>query len=160
MMMSNLIFLKKNKGFTLIELVMVIIIMGILAVTVLPKFFGSNGFEEYAYRTEVISTLRAVQQKAMQDTANCYQIVVTAKVIQENTNGCQIPPATSNTEILVSVIIDADHDVSFNNNLYFSFTDLGQPVNANIEESDVIITISGEKTLEVMINSEGYIYAL
>ncbi len=32
--------MKKNKGFTLIELVVVIVILGILAVTAAPKFLG------------------------------------------------------------------------------------------------------------------------
>ena len=55
-------------GFTLIELIIVIIILAILSATVLPKFFGSNGFSEYAYRSDAIAKLRLIQTKAMQQT--------------------------------------------------------------------------------------------
>ena len=66
-------------GFTTIELVVTLIILGILSATIIPKFFTSNGFEEYAYRTEIISTLRAVQLRAMQQAQNsqCHTIKIT-----------------------------------------------------------------------------------
>ena len=66
-------------GFTLIELVIVIIILGILSVTVAPKFFTSKGFSEYAYRSDIIAKLRLIQTKAMQQTNNnyCHTVLVT-----------------------------------------------------------------------------------
>jgi MSHA pilin protein MshC len=69
----------KSSGFTLIELLVTIIILGILSVTIVPRMFTSNGFEAYAYRTEVISTLRNIQLRAMQQTADtpiCRQVKI------------------------------------------------------------------------------------
>ena len=78
-----------NKGFTLIELIVVIILIGILAVTVAPKFEGTAGYEAHTHRAQLISALRLTQQRAMQQTnmnpnatagtANfCHQIVFDA----------------------------------------------------------------------------------
>jgi MSHA pilin protein MshC len=67
---------RKNLGFTLIELIVVIILISIMSVTVLPKFFTSNGFEEFTYRDELITKLRAIQLRSMQQTndTTCHQI--------------------------------------------------------------------------------------
>ena len=67
-----------NYGFTLIELIVVVILISIMAVTVLPKFFTSNGFEEFTYRDELITKLRAIQLRSMQQTTDtvCHQIQI------------------------------------------------------------------------------------
>ena len=69
---------KNEYGFTLIELIVVIILISIMAVTVLPKFFTSNGFEEFTYRDELITKLRAIQLRSMQQTTDtvCHQIQI------------------------------------------------------------------------------------
>lgn len=55
----------QQRGFTLIELVTVIVIMGILAVAAVPRFFDVSIFESRGFRDEVISTLRYAQKAAV-----------------------------------------------------------------------------------------------
>lgn len=59
----NKIFRKKlnKKGFTLIELIVVIAILGILAVIAIPRF---TGMRENANESAVISNLRNIQNAA------------------------------------------------------------------------------------------------
>ena len=57
--------MQKNSGFTLIELVIVIILTGILAATAIPKFIDSDGFEAQTYRDQLLQLLKTVQQQAM-----------------------------------------------------------------------------------------------
>lgn len=79
---------KKQKGFTLIELVITMVILGILVVVAWPRFGGSGGYDEYAYQTRLIGVLRGMQMRAMNDTAlnRCFQVNF------DNTNDAFGPP--------------------------------------------------------------------
>jgi len=55
----------KARGFTLVELVMTLIIVGILAVAVLPRFDLLKGFDEIGYRDKVRSTLEFARKAAV-----------------------------------------------------------------------------------------------
>ena len=51
--------MKNNKGFTLIELIMVTIILGILAAVAVPRYMGTVSKAEEAAEKAVINALRA-----------------------------------------------------------------------------------------------------
>lgn len=52
-------------GFTLVELVVTLIIVGILAAFVAPRFFGTHGFEERGFYDETLFALRFAQKAAI-----------------------------------------------------------------------------------------------
>ena len=162
----------KNKGFTLIELMLVIIIVGVMASMVFPRFIGDSGFEEHAYRTETISTLRAIQQIAMQtrQTNPCSQVLITAKVLGQPDSCVDDNPPTfsdnwsadknNNPSVIIS-----HNTVNYTvgaSGLYFTFDALGRPVLPVCEHypCSVDIIIQGEKPLTIRIEAEGYIHAI
>lgn len=50
--------IKTIRGFTIIELVVVIVVVGILAVTVLPRFANKSDFDQAGFRDQVVSVLQ------------------------------------------------------------------------------------------------------
>ena len=55
----------RQRGFTLVELVMTMIIIGILAVVALPRFDLLRGFDEIGYRDQVKATLEYARKSAV-----------------------------------------------------------------------------------------------
>jgi MSHA pilin protein MshC len=52
-------------GFTMIELIVVIVVLGILAAIVMPRWRGDNGFDERAFRDTIVTGLRYAQKSAI-----------------------------------------------------------------------------------------------
>jgi MSHA pilin protein MshC len=151
------------KGFTMIELIVVIIIIAIMATTVIPKFFNSTGFQEYTFQAEAITKLRAIQLRAMQDTNinKCYTVLVTEDALGVP-NDCDLTLAkgwqgenTSTGEPGTTKLeVETQHNVVLSPvNFDFTFDNLGRPSCSNC-----LITIKGESTLHIKIESEGYIH--
>ncbi len=157
---------QKHHGFTIIELVLVIVLMGILSVTVAPKLFNSDGFQEYAYQAEVVNTLRNIQLKAMQQTDGntCHVVNISAKELSI-TSLCGTPTETEledekQAKFVPEVVIDSQDSISFQLtgvSTSFSFDSLGRPVNCL---SPCQVILQGSETLTVQIESEGFVHAL
>ena len=65
----------KSRGFTLVELVVTLIIVGILAVVALPRFDLLNAYDEIGYRDKVRSTLEFARKAAVaQRRKVCVQV--------------------------------------------------------------------------------------
>ena len=69
--------LPRARGFTLVELVIVMTVIGILAVTLGPRFFTQSVFSQRGYADELASALRFTQKAAV--SSGCpAQLIVTA----------------------------------------------------------------------------------
>lgn len=56
---------QRTAGFTTIELVVVILLLGIMAVAVIPKMADRSVFEEMGFRGQVLATLRHARKTAI-----------------------------------------------------------------------------------------------
>ncbi|MCK5647958.1 MAG: GspH/FimT family pseudopilin [Gammaproteobacteria bacterium] len=54
-----------NRGFTLLELIIVIVILGILSVVGAAKFFNQSSFESTQYHQQILSAFRYAQKIAV-----------------------------------------------------------------------------------------------
>ena len=57
--------LKKIRGFTLIELIMVIVLMGVMSIFAAPTLFNSNDFYARGFHDQTLAFLRYAQKTAI-----------------------------------------------------------------------------------------------
>lgn len=173
----------QQSGFTLVELVAVIIVMAILAVTVAPKFIGRDNYDAYTYRSQLISSLRLTQQRAMQNQRPniCHQFLIDTfngnmQAGVPDNNACGASPeftqsAESNGD-LTRVEVDTRDYATFTLNgddeAALTFDSLGRPSGDCVTEINLgfftttvpgcTITVTSLETASLCIESEGYIH--
>ncbi|TYK67149.1 prepilin-type N-terminal cleavage/methylation domain-containing protein [Colwellia echini] len=166
-----------HKGFTLIELIVVIILISILAVSIAPKFDSSDSYEAHSHRAQLIAALRLTQQRAMQQTDStdgyCHQIVFDRDYprygIPDRTNcdNTAFPAPDSEGKWSTDAtghLVDDSYQISFNidgepNPQRVAFDWMGRPT-ADCEGGCIInITHPTASALQIIIEEEGYIHA-
>jgi len=154
------------RGFSLVELVSVIVLVSILSVIVAPKLLGTSGYDEFIVRDQLISALRFAQQHAMYDQAanHCYRVNITAHsyaVERSINNGTTFTPMSDLTFALSdSSVVTALNKVTLPV-LTQRFDGLGNPVAAcgGANSGNQAISIAGSTTVSLCIYSTGYVRA-
>lgn len=145
-------------GFTMVELIAVMVIAGILAAVAIPRFFDKNAFQSRGFYDQVISTLRYAQKAAIaQNRFVCVAFTASSVTLTINATATCVG-ATS----LASPSGDATYTVtapSSNVTLTgyttpFYFDALGRP-NPNAKQTINIAGVTNSITVEA---ETGYVH--
>lgn len=148
--------MKQSAGFTLIELIAVMVIVGILAVFAAPRFIDANLFKARGFADQVQATLRYAQKTAIAQRRNVCAVLTasTVTLTVANASGAASPcgpilvlPAGGNTITAPSGITLAYSSSSFN------FDALGKTTTAQT------ITVSGAMNSIVVEAETGYVHS-
>jgi MSHA pilin protein MshC len=155
-----------NRGFSLVELVTVMVLVAILSVFASQRFSGTTGFDEYIIRDQLISAIRFAQQRAMYDQASgrCYRVSVTPHSYSVDRAESSSGPYTAMSDFDFgsgdASVEEALDDVTLSAATLF-FDGLGNPLDAcdGAAVGNRSISIAGSATLPLCIYSTGYVSA-
>lgn len=160
--------MKKSGGYTIIELIVVIVVIGILAVTAVPRLFTSREFSAQVVTDKYLAHLRLVQLKALNHRGVCHNSVfevvsgTTVFGIPANTTvvcGTSTASDTQN-DIGDSVItlVNGSTNVEITTSPQIVFDGFGVPGGGGNCTGACKFKIVSTETVYLCIESQGYIH--
>lgn len=146
----------RQSGFTLTELIVTIIIAGILAAVVIPRFVATNSFESRGFYDSAQSVLRFAQKTAIAWRRDIFVCVNTNSISAGAAAGCATPIINPVTN--VALVANAPGGVTLPT-MAFRFDSAGRP-NPNVAVTiPFSSTISGDPARQIVIEAEtGYVH--
>jgi MSHA pilin protein MshC len=143
------------RGFTTIELVVTIVMIGTLAALAVPRFIGRDSFDSRGFYDKSAAIVRLAQKTAVAWRRNVFVCVTVTQVTAGTAVGCGTP--LTNPVGGGAATETAPSGVTLNT-VTFSFDRLGRPsAAATITFST---TISGDITRQISVAAEtGYVAA-
>ncbi|WP_218309330.1 type II secretion system protein [Alteromonas antoniana] len=179
----------RGAGFTLVELIVTLVLIAVVAVTAASRFQDDTGYTEFTLQQRLISALRQMQTRAMQDTRPgfCYRLILntgtpaafgpsSADYSAGNENAtCTTTIDTAAPDYLQASSaqitakgVSFTATEGFNRTVtYIGFDNLGNPLTNNIVFNRPLncrnvacrMTFTGEESAAVCVEREGYIHA-
>lgn len=164
------------RGFTLIELVIVIILLGILSVTAASRLIGRSSFDAVVVRDQAIAMARQIQLVGMNNPVNlaspnsCLALVIEASALGAPTS----PSCSANPSSTQALTTERDRvSFTFRNGSAFDTTGvkiyfdmLGRPTRIKGNQQvrmctenrcEITVEAGNGEQARLCINGEGYI---
>ncbi len=149
---------ERPRGFTLIELITILLLVGILSATVLPRVLPNDTFQLQASRDSVITAFFSAQQLAM-----------------NRGNLVQISFSSNGSVFQIDIRMDSDNDTSFDLSERVKVGGIQYPIslepNQSITTSAIVFNSLGEpdsaqnitlsqsgKNIPITLSATGYAY--
>lgn len=151
-------------GFTLIELVAVIVLLGVLSVSVLPRFGDTNILDVYTAKDQIVAAIRLAQQQAMYDSINCYRMDISNNVLSVQLNDESTVPSSWRAvgpSAGWKAGIELDDSIAVTDtSIYFTY--LGDAHTSGCDAFDnlvpaPVITIGNPVITSISVNRVGYV---
>ena len=141
-----------ERGFTLIEVIAVLIIAGILAALILPRFMGMGGYSANAAQGDVIAAAQYARQSALLGSGNIILSVQGSSVTVQNSAGQNLPvPGGKGYPITIPASAQASAPLTF--------TSATGSVSGINQVQSVSLTDNGGESRAVCISPTGLAYA-
>ena len=151
-------------GFTLIELIMVILIMGILAVYAAPRVFDNKDFYARGFHDETLAYLRYAQKTAIaQRRTVCVTFPSTSQLtlaISQNAASVDCSTSVTLTGPNGTTTLSAKPGVAYNAPppTSFNFNGLGQPTTGGAPMGTQTIQVVGAGRTITVETATGYVH--
>jgi MSHA pilin protein MshC len=143
----------RNRGFTLIELVTVMILIGILAIVAVPKFANTSAFETRGFSDQTLATLQYGRKVAVAAGRNvCASatgntLTLTMATNRGQSQSCAAANAVGNPAANWKTF----SGISYGSALSTTFHADGSAAAASF-------TVSGDSTYTLVVESTGYVH--
>lgn len=176
-------FFRPSAGFTLVELIIVLVVVSVLTVTAIARFQDDSGYNEIVLQKRLLSALRHLQIQAMHDEREvCYRMAfdytpgaqgfapTVSRFSSANTgNSCHSTPNFSSPQALrtdpgelsTMKVTMRGYDGRAIVPAHIGFNNFGEPLTDGARCRSLegcAIWFTGEETVGVCINAEGHIY--
>jgi MSHA pilin protein MshC len=142
------------RGFTLVELVMVMLITGVLAAVAIPAMFSRLTFDTRGFADQVRAALQYAQKVAVAQRRNVCATVATSSIAltQGTAAGAACTAPVLNISTGSSFVLNAPSGVSFGGAVTITFDALGQAASA------ATVTVTGDQSIPIYVEAvTGYV---
>ncbi len=149
-------------GFTLVELIIVIIILGIISTFAASRFVGTSSYSTFTAQEQAISVIRQIQVNRMQSNVSAasdsFRLAINSNCLG-SVAACNLNLSNSAQKTQADARSDyvRESDISFSPaNTVIDFDLLGNPsVSAGVNIT--INSTTSSNSAQVCINSQGYV---